>query len=86
MPIFTTKIKLISGTDRDYNLLSEELKKKSFSIFFDSKSKNESPSDSAVILSTNQPTLLEVTTSIYAAASRIGKKFSFTVRKEKMPV
>jgi hypothetical protein len=86
MPLFTTKIKLISGTGNDYSLLSEELKKKSFVISYDGQSKKENLSERAVILSTNLPTLSEVTTSIYEAASRIGKKFSFTVRKEKMPV
>jgi hypothetical protein len=86
MPVFTTKIKLLSGTDSDYDSLSDELKKKSFRICLDSQSKKAASTEGAVILSTNQQTLFEVTSSVFTAASRIGKKFSFTVRKEKLPV
>lgn len=85
MPVFTTKIKLLSATDNDYNRLSDELKKKSFRVCLDNQSKKAATTEGAVILSTNQPTLFEVTSSVFSAASRTGKKFSFTVRKEKLP-
>jgi hypothetical protein len=84
MPLYTTQIKLQSATDSDYNRLSDELKKYSFKVCMDNKSKKAASSEGSVILSTNQQTLFEVTSSVFSAASTTGKKFSFTVRREKV--
>ena len=74
----------MSGTQEDYKRLSSELREKSFTEpdeMYRRLSKNQ---DTAVTLSTNQPNLFEVSASVSSAASRIGKKFSFTVRREKV--
>jgi len=83
MPCYTTTIKLLSGTSEDYELLSNELKKKSFTVHVDKHGETAKKHDAPVILSTNQANLFEVTASVSSAASSTGKKFSFTVRKEK---
>lgn len=83
MPEFIAKIKLISGTENDYNRLSDELRKRSFRTPVDLTSLPEQFSNDVIVLSTFQPTLLEVNSSISEAASRIGKEFSFTVQKKK---
>ena len=83
MPTYTTTIKLMSGTKEDYESLSAELKKKSFRAP-EAKSTDEKINQEAAIrLSTIQTNLLDVTTSISAAASQTGKKFTSVVRREK---
>ena len=84
MPEFIAKIKLISGTENDYNRLSDELRKKSFRTPSDEDSVLERSSTDVIVMSTFQPTLLEVTSSVSEAASLIGKKYSFTVQKKKV--
>src|SRR5277367_4785798 len=83
MPFYTTTIKLMSGTSEDYEHLSNELKKKSFTEHIDKHPGTLKKKDAPVILSTNQANLFEVSATVSSAASSIGKKFSFTIRKEK---
>jgi hypothetical protein len=83
MPFYTTTIKLMSGTTEDYEKLSDELKKKSFTEYIDRRGDAAKKENAPVILSTNQANLFDVTASVSSAASSTGKKFSFTVRKEK---
>jgi hypothetical protein len=84
MPLYITTIKLISGTDEDYNRLSDELRKKSFRTSYERKERNSADLNLPLVLAINQPTMLEVSTSILAAVSHTGKKFSYSVRKEKV--
>ena len=83
MPVFIAKIKLLSGTENDYDRLSDELRKKSFRTPTDKESEKPVATDDVIIMSTNQPSLFEVTSSVSVAASLIGKKYSFTVRRLK---
>jgi hypothetical protein len=83
MPVFIAKIKLLSGTENDYDRLSDELRKKSFRTPTDKESERQIPSEDVIVMSTVQPSLFEVTSSVSVAASLIGKKYSFTVRRLK---
>jgi hypothetical protein len=83
MPLYTTTIKLLSGTKEDYESLSNELKKKSFRAPEDKNIDEKISQDSPIRLSIFQSNLMDVTTSISKAASHTGKKFTFVVRKEK---
>ncbi len=83
MPTFIAKIKLLSGTETDYDRLSNELRQKSFRTRDIQEFEKKENSDNAIVMSTIQPTLFEVTHSVSEAASRIGKKYSFTVRRQK---
>ena len=83
MPLYTITIKLISGTKDDYETLTNELKKKSFRAPEDKNMDKIINQDASVSFFTIQTNLLDVTTSISAAASHTGKKFTFVVRKEK---
>jgi hypothetical protein len=73
MPLFTTSINLIAATDQDYDFLSRELEKKSF------RKLNESPSR----FSSNQPSLMDVTVAVSEAASHTGRKFTYSVIRDK---
>jgi hypothetical protein len=83
MPTYTTTITLLSGTEDDYDHLFSELKNKSFRISADKNTGFVSSEDAPMILSTSQPNLFDVTALVSSAASHTGKKFSFTVRREK---
>lgn len=83
MPVFIAKVKLVSGTENDYDRLSDELRQKSFRSANSGESESKQFSNDFIVMSTVQHTLFEVSSSVSAAASRIGKKFSFTVRKLK---
>jgi hypothetical protein len=83
MPLYTATIKLIAGTEEDYSRLFDELKEKSFRPSYYANNLNNSNSLSPLVLAINQSTMLEVTTSLMSAASHSGKKFSYSVQKEK---
>jgi len=82
MPIFTTSVKLISATKKDYDGLSKELIKKSFKVSPD-KEKYWRIHEHSIIFSSNQSSLLDVAAAVSEAASHTGKKFTFSVMKEK---
>ena len=73
MPLFTTSVNLIAATDQDYDFLSRELERKSFRKSGKSSSR----------FSSNQPSLLDVTTAVSEAASHTGKKFTYSVMRDK---
>jgi hypothetical protein len=82
MPLFTTSVRLLSASENDVENLSQELQKKSFRRSSNKKI-NQDGNDMAVIFSTNQLTMLDVSTAVTEAASHTGKKFSFSIMKEK---
>jgi hypothetical protein len=83
MPIYTTTITLMSGTEADYNHLFTELKSNAFRLSGGKNAASSIAEDAPMILSTTQPNLFDVTAMVSSAASHTGKKFSFTVRREK---
>jgi hypothetical protein len=84
MPLYTATIKLIAGTEEDYSRLFDELKEKSFRPSFYGSGLNKANSLSPLVLAINQSSMLEVTTSLMSAASHSGKKFSYSVQREKV--
>ena len=82
MPKYTTTIKLTSGTDKDYELLSQELVKKNF-IVCRTDIHTGSGREKQITLAATGSNMFDVTAMVSASASRTGRKFSFSVRKEK---
>jgi hypothetical protein len=84
MAKFITSISLIEATERDYAKLSQELKKYFFNPAGKSASaKSKESASTAVYNSPDNKSLLDTTTTVSRAASATGKKFSFTVIREK---
>jgi hypothetical protein len=84
MAKFITSISLMEATERDYAKLSQELKK----YFFNpagktANAKSKESGSTAVFNSPDNKSLLDTTTTVSRAASATGKKFSFTVIREK---
>ena len=82
MPKFITSIHLQEATERDYAKLSQELKKYLFSPVNKPGSGKTSVS-SYVFNTTGNKSLIDTSAAISLAASNTGKKFSFTVIREK---
>lgn len=84
MAKFITSIKLLEATERDYAKLSQELKKYFFSPA--GKSGSVKPAESAAPVtfnSSDNKSLLDATTAVSRAAATTGRKYSFTVIREK---
>jgi hypothetical protein len=84
MPTFTTSIKLLSATEFDYRKLSQEMEKKSF---HPAKAQYPASGNSPVIFKcTTDSSLADTSSAVSRVASLTGKKFSFTIIKEKPKV
>lgn len=84
MPKFITSIRLQGANEKDYNILSQELKKYLFKPVTQNKVNLEEGLGSTFVFnSANNKTLLDTTAAVSLAASSTGKKYSFTVIKEK---
>jgi hypothetical protein len=84
MPKFITSVKLQEASERDYDRLSQELKKYSFQPVSDVKAGQKNAS--FVFNSTGTKGLLDTTTVVSLAAASTGKKYSFTVIREKAKI
>jgi hypothetical protein len=78
MARFITTIQLHDAEEKDYKTLGNELKKKSFieTRRYDSPRKEEYNKEGNV-------TIQDVTAAVVNAAKRTGKKYSFTIIKNK---
>jgi len=84
MAKFITSIKLLDATERDYAKLSQELKKYFFSPAGKTGSGKSTESATSVIFnSSDNKSLLDTTTAVSRAAATTGRKYSFTVIREK---
>ena len=84
MPKFITSIQLQEATERDYTKLSQELKKYFFyPVNKTGPAKSSGSSSSFVFNSTGSKGLLDASAAVSLAATDTGKKFSFTVIREK---
>jgi hypothetical protein len=84
MPKFITSIKLQEATERDYAKLSQELKKYFFTPASKTGSGKSTGSISTLVFnSAESKSLLDTTTAVSRAAATTGRKFSFTVIREK---
>jgi len=79
MAKFITSINLQEATERDYAKLSQELKK----YFFSPANRPGKSGSSLVFNSAESKSLLDTTTAVTRAAATTGRKFSFTVIREK---
>jgi hypothetical protein len=85
MPKYITRIELLDAEDRDYEKLDIEFSKKDF------KRAKKSGEKSGLGMSgrlkeyykEGNHSLQQITASVYNSAKKIGKKFSFTVMRDK---
>jgi len=81
MPKFITRIELFNASDRDYQQLETEIKKEAFNK---SKKKKDQPfSHLDEYYKEGNITIQHVTAAVLNATKKLGKKFSFTIMKEK---
>ena len=83
MTKFITTIQLQDADERDYVTLLEELKKESFQDEKHAAKSKAWVGGKAVFSREGNLTLLDVNNAIFRATSRIGKKFSFFIVKNK---
>ena len=83
MPNFITRIELQSASQKDYQKLEEEMKKASFKDIKKISSRKHIPTAPAEFNCTGNYTLLQVTDATAKAARKTGRKYSFTVIKER---
>lgn len=83
MPIFITSIKLLAASEADVANLNEAMRQRSFLPKDYLDSEKQPHQNSMVYVSTTKSNLLDATTDVSMAASSVGKKFSFTIMKDK---
>jgi hypothetical protein len=85
MPKFITSIRLQGANEKDYAVLSREMKKNSFNPVVEKR--KTTGSDSTFVFNSNSnKSLVDTTTLVSLAAATTGKKYSFTLFKEKSKV
>jgi hypothetical protein len=84
MSKFITSIKLQEATERDYAALSQEMKKNSFSPVSETKHDRKGGNPLTFVFNTtSNKSLLDTTAVVSLAAATTGKKYSFTVIRDK---
>jgi hypothetical protein len=84
MPKFTTSIQLQEASEKDYAVLSREMKKNLFKPVSEVKvDKTGRLISTFVFNSSTYKSLLDTTNVVSLAAASTGKKYSFTVIREK---
>jgi hypothetical protein len=87
MPKFITSIRLQGANEKDYAVLSREMKKNSFNPVIEKRKTTAGGSDSTYVFNANSnKSLVDTTTLVSLAAATTGKKYSFTLFKEKSKV
>jgi len=84
MPKFVTRIQLLNAENKDYQVLQEEMKKESFDMVrtrcYHSSMKTLMPAEYAM---EGNISLSDATDATWRAARRTGKKYAFTIIKQK---
>jgi hypothetical protein len=83
MPKFTTSVNLLAASEADIEKLNEAMKMKSFHVADGRSMKDQAAKGSVAYSSTTKASLAQACTDVSMAASSVGRKFSFTVIKEK---
>jgi len=83
MPTFITRIELNAATQKDYQILEEEMKKASFKDVKKGNSRKQPVMPPSLEFNCNGNSLLEVTGAAVKAVRRTGRNYSFTVMKER---
>jgi hypothetical protein len=87
MSKFITSIRLQEATERDYATLSQEMKKNSFNPVSEISHVKAGRIPSAFVFNTtSNKSLLDTTTVVSLAAATTGKKYSFTLIREKSKI
>ena len=87
MPKFITSIRLQEANEKDYAILSQEMKKNSFNPVSEHKKNTSGGVNSTFVFnSTSHKSLLDTTAVVSLAAATTGKKYSFTVIREKSKI
>lgn len=87
MPSYFTSIRLASATEKDYEILSREMERQSFRLVGKPQKRGSKPVAPATPISFHssmRPSLLDASAAITHAASATGKKYSFTIMKDKI--
>jgi hypothetical protein len=85
MPAYTISIKLEAASNTDYEKLSSELEEKSFqSLKMPVQRSAEVGLSPFICKSGNVSSLLDLSSVVSEAAAHTGKKFVFTIIKDKM--
>jgi hypothetical protein len=82
MPKFTTSVNLLAASEADIEKLNEAMKMKSFHST-DDRSMKDQAAKGSIAYSSTKASLAEACTDVSMAASSVGRKFSFTVIKDK---
>ena len=83
MPSFITRIELEAASQKDYQKLEEEMKKAAFTDVKKSRIRRRAMAAPAEFNCHGNFTLLEVTDATAKAARKTGRRYSFTVIKER---
>jgi len=83
MPKFTTTIRIPLVTESDYQTISQEMQKKQFAPEQKNKKCSQFSDKSFVFTHSGRENLLDLTTAISHVLESTGKKYSFTIMKEK---
>jgi hypothetical protein len=84
MPKFITSIRLQEANEKDYAVLTQEMKKNSFDPVVEKRKNTNHGSNSTFVFNSNSnKSLVDTTTLVSLAAATTGKKYSFTLYKEK---
>ena len=83
MPNFITRIELQSASQKDYQKLEEEMKKASFVDAKKNKLRRQAIAAPAEFNCHGNYTLLQVTDAAVKAARKTGRRYTFTVIKER---
>ena len=83
MPSFITRIELEAASQKDYQRLEEEMKKAYFLDARKGKIRKQTVAAPAEFNCNGNYTLLEVTGAAAKAARKTGRRYSFTVIKER---
>ena len=85
MPKFVSRIELLNADKKDYQLLQEEMKKESFDLIRRKSSGSAKRiSDPVEYALEGNISLSDATDATWRAARRTGKKYSFTIIRQKI--
>jgi hypothetical protein len=83
MPKFITTIQLHDAEEKDYKQLNTELKRKSFISINELSATEKSKARKEVFNREGNVTLQDVTDAVVRAAANTGKRYSFTIIRNK---
>ena len=82
MPTYITSIHLIAADETDVEKLNEAMRTKSFYPTDQSSAREHAAKGPIVYTATTKANLVDTSTDVSTAASSVGRKFFFTIRKE----